>query len=268
MNIRASSLFRISIFEFSIFTVMNTVGISIAIPALDKLGIIQYAFTTRQNGLGARTNGIKLPGDWEPVGEAFGIGPDRVVTVNQVHGETVVRVEKANYKDMRSIEADALITRERGIAIGVETADCVPILLVDPATPAIAAVHAGWRSTVKKIVQKTIRKMQDQLGSDPKRIIAAIGPAIGPECYEVDEPVMGPVRRTFSFWKEISSPRGSDRWSLDLPKLNRLELVKAGLPEVNIYSFGLCTSCSPDLFYSFRREGRTGRMLSVVMIKP
>jgi hypothetical protein len=78
---------------------------------------------------------------------------------------------------------------------------------------------------------------------------------------------MGPVRKTFSFWKEIASPRGNDRWSLDLVKLNRAELIQAGLPEINVYSFGLCTSCNPDMFYSFRREGRTGRMLSVIMIK-
>ncbi len=91
--------------------------------------------------------------------------------------------------------------------------------------------------------------------------------SMGPECYEVDGPVMGPVKKNFFFWKEIASPRGKDRWSLDLPKLNRLELIKAGLSETNIYSFGLCTSCNPGLFYSFRREGRTGRMLSVIMIK-
>ena len=147
---------------------MNAVGINIAIPALDQLGIIQYAFTTRKNGLGARTKGIKQPDDWKPVAEAFGISPDRLVTVNQVHGEIIVRVDEANYRDIRSAEADAIITRERGLAIGVETADCVPILLVDPATPAVAAVHAGWRSTVKKIVQKTVAKMQDEFGSDPQ----------------------------------------------------------------------------------------------------
>ena len=250
---------------------MNTdagqVGIGIAIPALDGLGIVRYAFTTRQKGLGARTQGIRQPDDWKSVAEAFGISPARLVTVNQVHGETIVRVEESNYQGIRFAAADALITRERGLAIGVETADCVPLLLVDPVTPAVAAVHAGWRSTVKKIVQKTVATMRDEFGSDPRRMIAAIGPAIGPECYEVDEPVMGPVRETFSFWQKVASPRGNDRWSLDLVELNRRELMQAGLSAVNVYSFGLCTSCMADLFYSFRREGRTGRMLSVVMIR-
>jgi YfiH family protein len=161
-----------------------------------------------------------------------------------------------------------MISCTPGIAIGVETADCVPILLVDPATPAIAAIHAGWRSTVKKITQKTVERMQDEFGSDPAKLTAAIGPAIGPECYEVDEPVMGPVREAFAFWQDVAAPRGNEKWSLDLVKANTIELIQAGLQKNHVHSLGLCTSCRRDLFYSFRAEGRTGRMLSAVMIKP
>ncbi len=247
---------------------VSRLSTSLAILGLEKLGFVQYAFTTRQNGLGARTAGIKGPDDWKPVAESFGISADRLVTINQVHGEAIVRVTEENYRAVRSLEADAMITQERGLAIGVETADCVPILLADPATRAVASVHAGWRSTVKKIVQKTVERMQAEFGSDPRKLIAAIGPAIGPECYEVDDPVMGPVKEAFSFWKEVAPPRENGRWSLDLAKLNRMELLQAGLPETNIYSFGLCTCCRAELFYSFRREGRTGRMLSTIMIKP
>jgi YfiH family protein len=161
-----------------------------------------------------------------------------------------------------------MITSSAGIAIGVETADCVPVLILDLATPAVAAVHAGWRSTVKKIVQKTVKRMQDEFGSDPARLIAGIGPAIGPECYEVDEPVMVPVREAFPFWNEVAKPRGNGRWGLDLVKANMMELMQLGLQEENIHSIGFCTSCRKDLFYSYRAEGRTGRMLSVIMIKP
>ncbi len=247
---------------------ISQVGINIAIPALDELEFIRYAFTTRQNGLGERVQGFKQADEWKPVADAFGIEPDRVVTVNQVHGHAVLLVDEKNYRSARSVDADALITRARGLAIGVETADCVPILLVDPITRAVGAVHAGWRGTVQQIVQKTVSKMRAEFGSDAARMMAAIGPAIGPECYEVDEPVMAPVRAGFPYWKEFASPRGQDRWSLDLSRLNRRALIGAGLPPVNIYSFGLCTSCNPGMFYSFRREGRTGRMLSVVMIRP
>jgi YfiH family protein len=240
----------------------------ISIPALDQATGMVHAFTTRQGGLGARNNGFKHPDDWEAVARAFGICIDRVVTVDQVHGENIVTVDDLNFRDVRTVHADALITDVPGIAIGVETADCVPVLLFDPRKPAVAAVHAGWRSTVKKIVQKAVHRMHEEFGSEPARLIAAIGPAIGPECYEVDEPVMGRVREAFSFWSEVAAPRGNDRWSLDLIKANKLELLQIGLAEQNVHALGLCTSCRRDLFYSFRAEGRTGRILSVIMIKP
>jgi len=168
---------------------------------------------------------------------------------------------------VRPRQADGLATAAAGIAIGIETADCVPVLLYDPRTPAVAAVHAGWRSTVKKIVQKAVRRMQHEFQSDPSTMIAAIGPAVGPECYEVDGPVIGPVRDAFPDWMNAAQARGNDRWSLDLVTLNSRELAAVGLKEQNIHRLGLCTSCRRDLFYSFRAEGRTGRMLSVIMIQ-
>jgi len=240
----------------------------VTIPSLEAIQNIRHAFTTRLNDLGARTNGLKSPSDWDAVAASFGIAKDRVITVNQVHGDTIVLVHDGNFRDVRNREADALITGARGIAVGIETADCVPILLADRSTPAVAAVHAGWRSTVGMILQKTVAMMREEFGSRPAQMIAAIGPAIGPECYEVDEPVMGPLREAFPFWNDVSSPRGSGRWSLDLVKANRMELIRQGFAEGNIHSLGMCTSCRKDLFYSFRAEGRTGRMLSVVMIKP
>ena len=239
----------------------------LAVPALEQSGRVLHAFTTRQNGQGARNNGIRLLDDWNEVAGAFGISPEQVVTVNQVHGDSIVRVDQENFRGIRYVQADAMITNSPGIAIGVETADCVPVLLYDPGTKAVGAVHAGWRSTAGKIVQKAVNRMREEFGSDPAGMIAAIGPAIGPECYEVDEPVMGPVREAFSFWREVTAPRGNGRWGLDLVKANKLELMQLGLSEGNIHSLGLCTSCRRDLFYSFRAEGRTGRMLSVIMIK-
>ncbi|HSQ77578.1 MAG TPA: peptidoglycan editing factor PgeF [Nitrospirota bacterium] len=238
------------------------------IPALERMGAIRHAFTTRANGLGRRNKGARMPDEWNVVAAAFGINTCRVVTVNQVHGENIVKVDELNYRNVRTVHADAMITDVPGLAIGVETADCVPVLLFDPAKSAVAAVHAGWRSTVKKIVQKAINRMSEEFGSEPSRMIAAIGPAIGPECYEVDEPVIGSVREAFSFWKEVTAPRAGDRWSLDLVKANRMELMQIGLLDKNIHSLGMCTSCRKDVFYSYRAEGSTGRMLSVIMIKP
>ena len=238
----------------------------LTIPALEGQSGIRHCFTTRQNGLGSRTGGVKMPGDWDDVARHLGIDPDRLVTVNQVHGDEIVVATESNFRDITARQADGIVTGASQIAIGVETADCVPVLLYDPRGPAVAAVHAGWRSTVQQILAKALARMQHEFGSDPSRVLAAIGPAIGPECYEVDEPVMGPVRSAFPFWKDASAARGNGRFSLDLVKLNRIALVHAGLREEHIHSLGLCTSCRRDLFYSFRAEGRTGRMLSAVMI--
>ncbi len=240
----------------------------VTIPAFDRAGGIVHGFTTRTNGLGARGDGVRQPGDWSAVADSFGIRTERVVTANQVHGENIVRVDDLNVREVRSVHADALITDVPGIAVGVETADCVPVLLFDPGRPAVAAVHAGWRSTVKKIVQKAVNRMSEEFGSESSRLVAAIGPAIGPECYEVDEPVMGPVRDAFIFWRQVAAARSEDRWSLDLALANKLELMQIGLAEKNIHALGMCTSCRKDLFYSFRAEGRTGRILSAIMIKP
>ena len=240
----------------------------LTLPVLDSASGVSHAFTTRRSGQGARTNGLKLPDDWTDMAGAFGIAPEQLITVNQVHGEDIVKVERHNHREMTTVQADALITEEPGLAVGVETADCVPILLLDPKTPAVAAIHAGWRSTVKMIVKKSVIRMIEEFGSDPSTMIAAIGPAICGKCYEVDEPVMGPVREAFTFWKEVTTLRGKDRWGLDLVKANKLELMQSGLAEGNIHSLGLCTSCRRDLFYSYRAEGRTGRMLSAIMIKP
>jgi len=241
---------------------------SLTIPGLQSAGRILHAFTTRENGLGARSGGLKSPGDWDSVARAFCIRPERLVTVNQVHGDAIAAVHEKNFNAVKTLQADALITDAPGLALGVETADCVPLLLFDPGLPAVAAVHAGWRSTVQKIVQKTVQAMQRDFGADISRMVAAIGPAIGPECYEVDEPVMGPVQAAFSFWQDAATPRNAGRYSLDLVKLNRLELLRIGLKADRIHSLGLCTACRKDLFYSFRAEGRTGRMLSAIVIKP
>lgn len=239
----------------------------ITIPSLEEKDGVLHAFTTRKGGLGMRRNGAKVPGDWDAVAEALGIRPECIVTVNQVHGDDIVGVDRSNFPAMPHVKADGMVTSSPGIAIGVETADCVPVLLFDPGAPAVAAVHAGWRSTVKNIVGKTVIRMRKSFGSNPTRMIAAIGPAIGPECYEVDEPVIGPLRAAFPFWRDLLSPRSGGRWGLDLAKANRMVLIQSGLLEENIYSLGMCTSCNRELFYSYRREGRTGRMLSVIMIR-
>jgi YfiH family protein len=154
--------------------------------------------------------------------------------------------------------ADALLTEAPGVAVAVFTADCVPLLLADPTGRAVAAVHAGWRGSAKCIAGVAAAALAETTGCRAESLVAAIGPHIGPCCYEVDEPVRVAVGE-----EEVFSR--SDRpghYRLDLFELNRRQLVRAGLRSGAIERVAGCTACDATLFYSYRREGRTGRLLN------
>jgi YfiH family protein len=185
---------------------------------------------------------------------------------------------------------DASLTNTPGPLLGVQTADCVPILLVDPKKHVVAAVHAGWRGTLARIAQKTIGRMQLEFGCKPADLLAALGPSIGPCCYEVgvelvtkftaqfadahhyfDEPRTGDEPNPIQ-WLNMAPPGHQPppkSVHLDLRKANRSQLIASGLRPNHIYSTDLCTACRSDLFFSYRREGPlSGRLMSVVGIRP
>lgn len=189
--------------------------------------------------------------------------PDGVTLVRQIHSDIVVDPGQvapggeepgpgAARKNEPICEGDALITDRPGCLIGIKTADCVPILLADPATGAVGAVHAGWRGTAQSIVARTVREMSARWGVNPENLRAAIGPAIGVCCYQVGVEV---ARR---FGIECSGAV-----HLDLAQINHQQLVDMGVKDV--WVSGECTFCSPGRFYSFRREKEeAGRMLSYI----
>jgi hypothetical protein len=147
-----------------------------------------------------------------------------------------------------------LITDVAGAVVAVRTADCIPVLLVDTRLRAVAAVHAGWRGTVQRISALTVGAMTSRFGSRPRDLAAAIGPGIEPCCYEVGEEVavQFPERTNFE-----------GRTRVDLPEANRRQLIAVGLSQERIYTAGLCTCCSGEEFYSWRREHtRSGRMIA------
>jgi YfiH family protein len=172
----------------------------------------------------------------------------------------------------------------------VQTADCVPILLVDPKKRAVAAVHAGWRGTLARIAEKAVGRMQLEFGSKPANLLAALGPAIGPCCYEVGTELVTKFTAQFADGAEyFDEPRSGDEpnpleWlnmappghrppprsvHLDLRKANRSQLLAAGLRPRNLFASDLCTACRGDLLFSYRKEGpQSGRLLSVVGIRP
>ena len=189
---------------------------------------------------------------------------------------------------------DAAMTVQAGVLLSVQTADCVPILLVDTKRRAIAAVHAGWRGTLARIVVKTLGRMRQEFGTRPQDVVAAIGPAIGGCCYEVGPEVAKEFASQFEkageWFDEQFSPQAEgelqtwlpwltmmppghqpepERARLDLRAANRWQLVDAGVSPKNIVVSGLCTKCREDLFFSYRRDGAgTGRLMAVIGMKP
>lgn len=239
-----------------------------------------HAFSTREGG-------VSLP-PYHSLNLSFGVGDDpeavkenrrrffralavepyRVVRVQQVHGDGVLVVDRG-LAWREGLPHDAMVTSLPGHALVISTADCLPILLFDPRRRAIGAVHAGWRSTVKRIAEKTMNTMVEVYDTDPGDVIAAIGPGIGVCCYEVDDPVVELLSRSLPHWRAFATAKTNGRFNLDLSGINAKMLEEAGLRREHILQLGLCTACRPDLFYSYRREKpRTGRMLSLIMLKP
>lgn len=195
------------------------------------------------------------------LGRAFGIAAP-VATVSQVHGKTVFLLDPSTI-DTKT-EADAIITTMKGAAIGVLTADCVPILVLDPVRKAVAAIHAGWKGTVKLIAKETVDAMRANFNSDAKDLVAAIGPHIGPCCYSVGALVADEFRRAFGENPACLKPAGAGAL-VDLGEANVGALLFAGLKRENISFEPVCTSCNNGLFFSYRKEnGRTGRQLSFI----
>jgi len=178
-----------------------------------------------------------------------------VFFLHQVHGCSVARPPWSEPPD-----ADASFTDRPGALLAIETADCLPILIVDPLNRRVAAVHAGWRGTVARVAQGAVRALIDS-GSDPSSLIAAMGPSIGPCCYEVGpevEAAFGPAGAAFF------APGKALRKNLDVAAANRAQLEELGIAPTHIDSVPHCTRCREDLFFSYRRDGaNAGRMISV-----
>ena len=183
--------------------------------------------------------------------------PEPITTVKQIHSGIVIEAVPPGGE--RIAEADGLVTREPGMMVGIRTADCVPVLIADERTRAVAAVHAGWRGTAQNIVAVAIREMTTRFGARAEDLHAAIGPAIGPCCYETG----ADVARQFGTWCPEMDQADSAR-RLNLPMVNERQLRLAGVRDV--WQAGACTYCDAQKrFFSFRREKeQAGRMMSFV----
>jgi purine-nucleoside/S-methyl-5'-thioadenosine phosphorylase / adenosine deaminase len=189
--------------------------------------------------------------------------PAGTFTLSQVHGTAVVAVAGAPPKRTAE-EGDAVVTDRPGVAVGVVTADCLPVLLAGPGGRVVAAVHAGWRGTLKGVVPAAVADLERRYGADPGDLVALLGPCIRPCCYEVGPEVSAAVRAAFPRWADrvlVPGPGGRDH--LDLVTLNALQLAQAGVRDVR--DSGGCTKCDPARYHSYRRDGPgAGRMVSWV----
>jgi YfiH family protein len=243
------------------------------------LDFVTHAFCTRRGGVSrAPYDGLNvgdLVGDREEdllrnlnlVKDAFAIPEGRLILMRQVHGDRIHVIDEDGTLPEGLPECDGLITDRPGVALGIRTADCVPLFFVDRTRRVIGAAHAGWRGTALGIAARMVAILTERFSSRPEDILAVIGPAIGPCCYEVDAPVFG----AFSAMPDAAlfsrSCRQKERWMVDLVLANRLQILAEGVHSENIFASGLCTSCRQDLFFSHRAAGgRTGRQISLIML--
>jgi YfiH family protein len=257
---------------------------------LAECDFLVHAFLTRRGGVSegffAGLNFSCREGDrpedvasnWRLLTDAFHLDLSQIILMRQMHGDRIVTIDSNDpgiiaTSPLLPTEAhacDALVTNRPEIAIGVKTADCVPLFLVDRVKRVIGVVHAGWRGTALNIAGQAIDVFVNRFSSQPGDILAAIGPAIGPCCYEVDAAIcealsVYAVAGNKPFVQPVA---GKDRWMLNLPLVNRTQLEQRGIPAKNIFSGSHCTSCRSDIFFSHRRDhGRTGRHFSFMMLK-
>lgn len=242
-------------------------------------GLVRHAFSTRLGGVSkapfASLNlGLHTGDELADVQEnrrrycaAFGLDIRRSVTADQVHGEAVAVVTEqdcgrgALVYNTALPQTDALITQTPGLPLLLFFADCVPVYFLDPEHKAIGIAHAGWKGTVAKIGQKTLAAMAASFGTRSADCLAAVGPSIGPCCYEVDRYVYDKVSAAFGRTDDLLRETGPGKWHLNLWAANRRQLEEVGVPAQNIVVAETCTSCNVHQYFSYRAEqGKTGRM--------
>ncbi len=251
----------------------------IEVEEFSATGFVTHAFCTRRGGVSAgpysSLNLGYLAGDRVEdvhrnrtlVEEAFGVPAGRLVLMKQVHGDRIRVLDDDGSLPEGGPECDGLITGRPGVALGVRTADCAPLFFVDRARRIVGAAHAGWRGTALGIAAAMVETLAERFSSRREDLFAAIGPAIGPCCYQVDVPVFEAFSAMPGVRRFLHPCREKGRWMLDLISVNRFQLREAGVPSHHIFSGGLCTACRQDLFFSHRAGGgRAGRQINLIML--
>lgn len=243
-------------------------------PLLRDTGIVRHGFSTRLGGVsvgcfssmnlsferGDRSEAVRE--NFRRIGKALGVRCEDMVLSKQTH-TTNVRVVteedrgKGIVRERDYTDVDGLVTDVPGICLVTSYADCVPLFFVDPVKKVIGLSHSGWRGTAGKIGKKTVEIMQNQFGSDPGKILAAIGPSICRECYEVSGDVIEKFKKVFAKkdWNELFYQKSDEKYQLDLWKANELVLLESGIRREHIVVTNVCTHCNSTVLYSHREAG-------------
>jgi len=243
-------------------------------PEIARIKWVRHGFMTRQGGLSpppyeslnvGNTHGYlseDVTKNRDLIATAFGFDRNRLVMLRQVHQDRILVLKEPFHTPPSSLEYDAMVTNLPSLFLGIRTADCLPILIADRSKKVIAAIHAGRSGTALHITSKVLKAMRDEFGCSRGDLLIAMGPSIGPCCYEIDQQVFQ------SEWKPFSASAGEGKWMVDLTRINNHQMEKEGIARDQIVRVDLCTRCNSDLFFSYRKEGRrsTGRQLSFIGI--
>lgn len=246
-------------------TTINGNGLTIGIATTTRHGgVSKVPYNSFNLGLHVFDNKDDVCQNRELFASSLGLKADNMLYMNQIHGSEVVIV---NHMLSEVPTCDALVTNLPKIALCVLTADCIPIILVDTKNNAIAAIHAGWRGTVQRIVAKTLDAMQLQYGSKPEDISAYMSPGIQSCCYQVGEEVYLAVKQSIPNFEQVIQP-SSTGYRLDLQEANRQLLLNLGIKIQNIHLDKICVCCQNETYFSYRADnGQTGRMAMSVWMK-
>ena len=256
-------------------------------PLLEQTGIVNHGFSTRiggvSEGIFSSMNLSFSRGDDEAnvrenfkrMAEAIGIEPDSFVFAAQTHTTnirkvTAVDMGKGILYPLDYQDVDGLITNEPGICLTTFYADCVPLFFIDPVHKAIGLSHSGWRGTVGKMGQETLRRMREEYGTDAKDVIAAVGPSICQDCYEVSEDVIEKFKESFDkiHWKDLFYEKENNKYQLNLWKANEIILLEAGVRKENIAVTNVCTNCNSDVLFSHRAtKGERGSLAAFMALR-
>ena len=257
-------------------------------PALAKTGIIRHGFSTKLGGVSqgrcASLNVSFERGDdpeavrenYRRIASSIGFSVEDLVFSKQTHTTNIrlVTEEDRGIGYSRPIpytDVDGLITNTPNLVLTTFYADCVPLFFTDPVKRVIALVHSGWRGTVGKIGDKAVRMMREHFGSDPSDILAAIGPSIGQECYEVSKDVADAFREEFTEVQmpELAEQKEDGKYQLDLWRANQIILSEAGIRKGHLFTAGICTCCQKDWLFSHRAtNGKRGNLAAFLELLP